>query len=73
MKNEKEKGSNNAIDDAINTAGDLLKMKRKRRKIEELKTTRTEDRRPIRLTDAFILPKELRTKRDRVSEPRKNG
>lgn len=46
MKNEKEKGSN-AIDDAINTAGDLLKIKRKRRKIEDLKTTRTKDRRPI--------------------------
>lgn len=73
MKNEKEKKRSNPIDDAVNTVGDLLKMKRKRRKIEELKTTRTEDRRPIRLTDAFILPKELRTERARASEPRKNG
>lgn len=73
MKNEKEKGNNNAIYDAINTAGDLLKMKRKRRKIEELKTTRTKDRRPVRLTDAFIVPEELRAERARTSEPFKNG
>ena len=47
MKNEKEKEWSNPIIDAFNKAEDLLKAKRNeiRKKIEELKTTKTKDRR----------------------------
>lgn len=48
MKNEKEKELSSPIIDAFNKAEDLLKAKRNeiRKKIEELKTTKTKDRRP---------------------------
>lgn len=66
MENEKEKakekGQNNPIVEAANKAADWSKAKiaAMRKRIEKSKTIRTKDRRFSDLTDAFVVPKELR-------------
>lgn len=73
MKNEKEKKRSNPIDEAVDKAKDWAKSKisKAREKIEKSKTTRTKDRRFSDLTDAFLVPEELREEHFRRLESRK--